>query len=107
MKKINEPRTIRYMIEIYCRKNHRSPGGWLCPECRELLDYSLKRLAGCSLLPDKPVCSNCRIHCYKAEKRESIRKVMRFSGPRMLLYHPMIGMLYLRKKRSERAQNSR
>lgn len=103
MEKIDEARTLRCMIELYCRKNHHSARGRLCPECRELLDYSLKRLAGCPLRPGKPVCSNCRVHCYKPEKRESIRKVMRFSGPRMLLYHPILGMLYLKKKRSGKA----
>ena len=36
----------------------------------------------------KTFCSNCRVHCYRSEMREEIRKVMRFSGPRMIFYHP-------------------
>ena len=36
----------------------------------------------------KTFCSNCRVHCYRSEMREEIRKVMRFSGPRMFFYHP-------------------
>ena len=32
----------------------------------------------------KTFCSNCRAHCYRLEMREEIRKVMRFSGPRMI-----------------------
>lgn len=35
----------------------------------------------------KTFCSNCRVHCYRSEMREEIRKVMRFSGPRMIFYH--------------------
>ena len=26
----------------------------------------------------KTFCSNCRVHCYRSEMREEIRKVMRF-----------------------------
>ena len=36
----------------------------------------------------KTFCSNCRVHCYRSEMREEIRKAMRFSAPRMIFYHP-------------------
>ena len=39
-------------------------------------------------LETKTFCSNCRAHCYRSEMREEIRKVMHFSGPRMIFYHP-------------------
>ena len=39
-------------------------------------------------LETKTFCSNCRVHCYRSEMREEIRKVMRFSGLRMIFYHP-------------------
>ena len=42
-------------------------------------------------MESKTFCSNCRVHCYCPDMREKIRMVMRFSGPRMLFYHPVCG----------------
>lgn len=56
----------------------------LCDSCRELLDYAIARRRGCPLDP-KPVCKECPIHCYKPVYREEIRKIMRFSGRRLIL----------------------
>lgn len=56
----------------------------LCTECRELLDYAMARRRACPLDP-KPVCKDCPIHCYKAERRAEIRKIMRFSGRHLIL----------------------
>ncbi|MGQ9819712.1 MAG: nitrous oxide-stimulated promoter family protein [Candidatus Kapaibacteriales bacterium] len=33
---------------------------------------------------EKPACNKCAIHCYKKDKREDIKRVRRFSGPKML-----------------------
>jgi hypothetical protein len=33
----------------------------------------------------KPFCSYCDTHCYSAEKREFMREVMRYSGPRSVV----------------------
>ena len=46
-------------------------------------------------MKEKTFCANCKVHCYKPEMREKIRKVMRFSGPRMLLYHPALAVWHL------------
>jgi hypothetical protein len=35
------------------------------------------------------------VHCYRAQQRERIRRVMRYSGPRMLLAHPLLALLHL------------
>ena len=142
-----EKRTVRHMIELWCRKNHggkaccemgsrggglvshcgsgdgsnggsgegshggqgshecqvghdgsgqRSHGGsGLCGECRELLEYSLARLEHCKFGNTKTKCHKCPVHCYRPDMREKIRTVMRFSGPRMLLYHPLEALRYL------------
>ena len=42
----------------------------------------------------KSFCSNCRVHCYKPDMRQ-IRTVMRFSGPRMVFYHPVMAIRHL------------
>ena len=126
-----EKRTVRHMIELWCRKNHGgkacremgsrggdlvshggggdgSHGGQgshecqvghggpgLCGECRELLEYSLARLEHCKFGNTKTKCHKCPVHCYRPDMREKIRTVMRFSGPRMLLYHPLEALRYL------------
>ena len=50
----------------------------------------------------KTFCFNCRIHCYKPEMREKIRSVMRFSGPRMLLYHPIMAIRHVIETKKEK-----
>src|SRR5574344_349569 len=89
-----EQQTVSQMVALYCRHKHRHDGG-MCPECRELLDYALVRLAKCKFGERKPPCVNCPIHCYKADKRKRIARVMRHSGPWMLLYHPLMTIRHL------------
>ena len=87
IKREREKWMVSQMILLYCRKNHNTPGG-LCPQCRKLDDYARARSEYCPFMETKTFCSNCRVHCYRSEMREEIRKVMRFSGPRMIFYHP-------------------
>ncbi len=83
-----EKRTIEKMITIYCQAKHGSKGQ-LCKECESLLNYALRKLEKCPFGEDKPPCKKCKIHCYSEEKREKIREVMKFSGPRMLIINPL------------------
>ncbi len=87
-----EQRTVEVMIRMYCRDLH---GGGPCPECRELMGYAHARVLRCPYGKGKPACSKCPIHCYRKERREQVRRVMRYSGPRMLLRHPLLGILHL------------
>ena len=67
----------------YCRGVHGTRGGELCPECEALLEYAKQRRQRCPHGDNKPVCSICRIHCYKPEMRQQMRAVMRYAGPRI------------------------
>lgn len=78
---------IEKMIRLYCHK--KEGHNTLCPSCIELLDYASKRLDHCPYGKNKPSCKRCKIHCYQSEMRLKIQKVMRFSGPRMLMYEPI------------------
>lgn len=93
-----EQETIAYMIAYYCRKQHHTTS--LCPDCKALLVYANKRIELCPFKETKTFCSACKVHCYKQEERDQIRKVMRYSGPRMLLHHPLMALhhLYIEKK---------
>lgn len=82
-----EKRTIELMIKIYCKKKHKNKE--LCEECRELLEYAHKRLSFCKFGEEKTTCGKCPIHCYKKDMKEKVKKVMRFSGPRLIIYNPI------------------
>jgi hypothetical protein len=82
------------MIQLYCRNHHTQESGF-CEDCQILWEYARARLLHCPFSPDKPTCANCPVHCYKTEMRERIRRVMRYSGPRMLLHHPILTIRHL------------
>jgi len=86
-----EQKTVELMIGLYCR-NHHHPIGTLCNDCRELVDYARLRLKHCPFQENKTTCGNCPIHCYKPGMKEKIKNVMRYSGPRMLLHHPILAL---------------
>ncbi len=109
-KRQKEQYVVEEMIRLYCRKNHGKEGhasGGMCPECQKLADYAKQRSQKCPFMEQKTFCANCKVHCYKPEMREKIRAVMRFSGPRMLLYHPILATWHLicsmREKRKAKA----
>lgn len=94
MRKIDkEKRILILMIEIYCRKKHRSQD--LCDECRALLSYALNRLDRCHYGENKGFCNNCPSHCYNKVNQQKIQEVMRFSGLRLIFYHPIVVIRHL------------
>jgi hypothetical protein len=86
-----EWQTITAMIACYCR-DHHAASATLCPECQGLLDYAAIRLERCRFGLEKPVCAKCPVHCYQRARREQVRTVMRYAGPRMLWRHPVLGL---------------
>ncbi len=88
-----EKETIHTMISIYCRGKHHQTE--LCDKCRSLLLYAQQRLSNCRFAPDKPFCKNCTVHCYKPDKRQQIREVMRYAGPRIFFYYPLLTLKHL------------
>ncbi len=100
-KREKEKRTVALMISIYCKKNHGSRNG-LCDECKTLNEYAMLRSDICPFMETKTFCSNCRVHCYKPEMREKIRTVMKFSGPRMIFYHPIMAVSHVIETKREK-----
>lgn len=88
-----EKRVIAKMVMIYCR--HKEGNATLCDECSELLEYAKLRLSLCPHGNAKPTCRKCTIHCYKPEKREKMRQIMRYSGPRMVFFSPLTAITHL------------
>ncbi len=101
-KRALEADVMEKMIAIYCRgKKHadrtRAPqeAAALCPDCRRLLAYARERVVRCPRMHVKSFCSVCPVHCYSADMRKQIRAVMRYSGPRMLLHHPIMTLHHI------------
>lgn len=92
-----EKTTIKHMIHIYCKRLHRDlrTDGGLCPECLKLENYAMKRLTFCQFGEEKTTCVDCPVHCYAPKQRDSIKRVMRYSGPRMLWVHPVLTIRHL------------
>lgn len=110
-----EAEVMSMMIGIYCRGHHhanRSAASEsepsLCPDCRRLLTYARSRITACPRMDVKSFCSACPVHCYSREMREKIREVMRWSGPRMLLHHPLMTLHHMwidyRSRRREKKE---
>ena len=100
-KREREKKLVSQMIALYCKKKHHTRDG-LCPECAALESYARQRSEKCPFMETKSFCSNCPVHCYKADMREKIRKVMAFSGPWMLLYHPVTAIRHVLETKKER-----
>jgi MinD superfamily P-loop ATPase len=81
-----EKATIQLMIRHNCRLKHKS--AQLCPDCASLCDYALARLDNCRYGVEKPSCKTCPTHCYTPARRQAIREVMRYIGPRMVYLGP-------------------
>ena len=99
-KREREKQTVSLMIEIYCRNHHG--GKPFCPDCAALDTYARRRSDKCPFMETKTFCSNCRVHCYKPDMREKIRAVMRYSGPRMIFYHPVMAIRHVIESKKEK-----
>ena len=49
-KRADEKLLVSEMIALYCRKQHKTPKGQLCPACQELQDYALARIDKCPFM---------------------------------------------------------
>ncbi len=88
-----EKQVVEQMIRLYCK--HKEGNAELCDSCKSLLEYAHARLSHCRFGDDKPTCKKCPVHCYKPEMRDRIRNVMKWSGPRMMFYHPITAIKHL------------
>jgi hypothetical protein len=96
----NEKEIVGEMINIYCKGNHNKKT--ICLECQGVLIYANTRIDNCPFMENKPFCSNCKIHCYKPEMREKICKVMRYSGRKILFYHPIMAIRHIIESKKEK-----
>ena len=91
-----EKRVVSSMIKLYCR--HKLHMTEVSEKYRQLEEYAHHRLDGCKFGEQKPACKRCPIHCYKPAMRDTMREIMRWSGPRMLIYDPIAALRHLFNK---------
>lgn len=90
-KRQKEKDLISLMIRFYCEKCHRTKAHEpLCDECAELEKYAHTRVDHCPHIETKTFCSKCQSHCYSKEMCARVKEVMRTTGPRLLLHHPIL-----------------
>ena len=95
VRRAHELTIIGTMVRLYCRGHANPVIAPLCDDCAELLEYAARRLERCVFGDAKPTCTNCTVHCYSAEKREQIRLVMKWIGPRMARRHPILSIFHI------------
>ncbi|NVO00907.1 MAG: nitrous oxide-stimulated promoter family protein [Geobacteraceae bacterium] len=98
---IKDLKVLAEFISLYCHAKHAGEmtldvnipdilqkkgeaAETLCPECAMLLEHGIEKRVHCPMNP-KPTCKSCHIHCYTSEYRLKIRKIMAYSGRRMIL----------------------
>lgn len=100
-KLLYEHQTIAAMVKIHCQAKHQNQNiTGLCTDCIELLDYAATRLDRCPYGQSKPTCNKCPVHCYKPVQKQIVKEIMIFSGPRMLLPHPIRAIKHLLAERT-------
>ena len=98
-----EQRTISQMVALYCVGNHGRAnrteisfsGERICPDCKAIDEYCVRRTERCRSMAHKTSCEACGNHCYAPAERERIRAIMRYAGPRMMLHHPVAAVRHL------------
>lgn len=105
-RRAREKTTISQMIAMHCAGNHLLEarierafcGDSVCPACAKLDEYAILRTDRCRKMDVKTSCEECGNHCYAPEMRERIRAAMRYSGPRMIVKHPIAAIRHLLKR---------
>lgn len=82
-KREEERKIVMEMINLYY-KHHPDEYD------ESFIEYVNARITHCPRMEEKTFCSKCPIHCYREERRNQIKKVMKYSGPRMIFHHPLL-----------------
>ncbi len=99
---------VTKMIGMYCKKHHvQEMKGQLCDDCGALLDYTSTRTRKCRNLENGTFCAHCTTPCYAPDKRGKMRQVMKFSGPRLIFYHPVWVMKHILEDRRNKRGKKR
>ncbi len=102
MKHDKELKVVSLMINMYYKKNKVNDISY-----EDLIEYVKLRQSKCPFKETKTFCSNCKVHCYKSEYRTKIKEVMKYSGKRMILYHPILAIQHVYYMKKEKKKNGK
>lgn len=92
LKRKKEKAILLLMLDIYYAHHKLECNN---AEKEIIKNYSFERIDKCPFMATKTFCSKCKVHCYNKEMRMLIKKIMRYSGPRMLFHHPFLLLKHL------------
>ncbi len=91
------------MLEMYCKAHHNSrlefsspEAGrkvYLCKDCIKSANRLVAQSIRCPHMGYKTFCHNCPRPCHKPD--DIVRQAMRYSGKRLLIHHPLLGIKHL------------
>ncbi len=87
-KRNKEKKIISLMIDIYCKKHSDI-------DKDKLKNYAYMKIERCPRMKEKTFCSKCPIQCYNKEYQMQIKKVMKYSGKRLIFIHPLLVIKHL------------
>ncbi|MFW7433560.1 nitrous oxide-stimulated promoter family protein [Vagococcus carniphilus] len=90
-----ERKTVQAMIDIYYKQFDDETHAI---EKVDVETYAMARLSYCRFGEDKPTCKVCPVHCYKKSYKEKMQQIMRYAGPRMMIYHPVMSLEHFFKE---------
>ena len=93
-RKEKELKIILTMIEMYYEQFMYLPDNHY-EDFNELQKYVKRKVEHCPLGDKKTTCGKCTIHCYEPRMQEKIKKIMQYSGPRMIYRHPLMALYHL------------
>ena len=106
-KREREKQMVSQMIALYCRRNHHTKGGPL-PRLRSAERLRPPALRSLPVHGDENLLFQLPGTLLQAGDAGKIRAVMRFSGPRMILYHPVAAVRHVveTKREKKRLENN-
>lgn len=92
-RRLREQKTIHHMIALFAKYSPAAKED--AAHYETLYGYAVNRLDRCAFGEEKPACKQCPIHCYQPARREEMKVIMRWAGPRMLWRHPILTLQHL------------
>lgn len=105
-KREREKKMISQMIALYCHRNHHTRGAPLS-RVRGAERLRPRPLRALPVHGDEDLLRQLPRARYKPDMREKIRAVMRFSGPRMIFYHPVAAIRHVVETKREKKRLKR
>ncbi len=90
------PSALQTAVDGYAKAHPNWRRAALCPSCMELVTRVEGRTERCPHMAYKSYCHLCPRPCHPPAEMARITPLMRYSGPRLLLRHPVLTLRHVR-----------